>query len=269
MPFLLVAPSLFLVGAFFLLPLALSVQGAFAGPGGTFTLAHFATAFGLYRNDMLVTLAVTVCATLLIGAGAIAIGGYLTLGGNARARAILAWLYRWPLFIPFIVAGQCMRGFLGQNGLMNSALVAAGMPEAWSQSFLDWRGIVITFVWKQLPFATLLIAGAMAALDRSQIEAASNLGAGRLRVLWGVVLPQVSRNITVALILSFVTMMGVLSVPLMISGQSPSMLTIPMAWRINSLGDYATANALGVLACLMTGAVAWIWLRQAAAEKSR
>ena len=181
MPFLLVAPSLFLVGAFFLLPLALSVQGAFAGPGGTFTLAHFATAFGLYRNDMLVTLAVTVCATLLIGAGAIAIGGYLTLGGNARARAILAWLYRWPLFIPFIVAGQCMRGFLGQNGLMNSALVAAGMPEAWSQSFLDWRGIVITFVWKQLPFATLLIAGAMAALDRSQIEAASNLGAGRLR----------------------------------------------------------------------------------------
>jgi putative spermidine/putrescine transport system permease protein len=268
MPLLLVAPSLLLVGAFFLVPLGLSVHGAFNGPEG-WTLQHFRLALGLYRNDVLVTLAITSCATLLIGLGAVAIGGYLALGRSQTARSVLGWLYRWPLFIPFIVAGQCMRGFLGQNGLMNSALMAAGMPEAWAQSFLDWRGIVITFVWKQLPFATLLIAGAMSALDRAQIEAAQNLGAGRLRLLLGIVLPQVARNVTVALILAFVTMMGVLSVPLMISGQSPSMLTIPMAWRINSLGDYGTANALGVIACLMTGAVAWIWLRQAAREKAR
>ena len=58
---------------------------------------------------------------------------------------------------------------------------------------LDWRGIVITFVWKQTPFVALLVAGAMASLDRSTIEAARNLGAGRLRILLEIVLPQVRR----------------------------------------------------------------------------
>jgi ABC-type spermidine/putrescine transport system permease subunit I len=142
------------------------------------------------------------------------------------------------------------------------------MPQEWAQSFLDWRGIVITFVWKQLPFATLLVAGAMASLDRSGIEAAQNLGAGRARILLGIVLPQVARSVMVALVLSFVTMMSVLSVPMMISGQSPSMLTVAMAWRINSLGDYGTANALGLIACFATGAVAWIWLRESARERA-
>jgi ABC-type Fe3+ transport system permease subunit len=76
------------------------------------------------------------------------------------------------------------------------------------------------------------------------------------------------RNVMVALVLSFVTMMSVLSVPLMISGQSPTMLTVAMAWRINSFGDYGTANALGLVSCVLTGLVAWIWLRQAAREKA-
>jgi len=29
-------------------------------------------------------------------------------------------------------------------------------------SLLDWRGIIVTFVWKQAPFVALLLAGSMA-----------------------------------------------------------------------------------------------------------
>ncbi|WP_439551310.1 ABC transporter permease [Falsiroseomonas sp.] len=269
LPYLLLAPALFVVGAFFLVPLAFSVIGAFEGPQGP-TLANLTNAASLYRMDVAFTLLIVAASTALTGLGAVAIGGYLTLGRSRLALRLLGAMYRWPLFIPFIVAAQAMRGFIGQNGLMNNTLIWIGlMPQEWAQSFLDWRGIVITFVWKQLPFATLLVAGAMAALDRSGIEAAQNLGAGRLRILLGIVLPQVARNIMVALVLSFVTMMSVLSVPMMISGQSPTMLTVAMAWRINSFGDYGTANALGLVSCILTGLVAWIWLRQAAAERAR
>jgi hypothetical protein len=35
----------------------------------------------------------------LIAVLSIAIAGYLTLGENPRAVAVLRWLYRWPLFI--------------------------------------------------------------------------------------------------------------------------------------------------------------------------
>ena len=103
-----------------------------------------------------------------------------------------------------------------------------------------------------MPFVTLLLAGAMASLDRATIEAGRNLGASRLRVLVELVLPQVAQTLLVGLVLSFVTMLSVLSVPMMVAGSQPTMLTVDMAFRINAYGDYATANALGVISYVIT-----------------
>ena len=106
----------------------------------------------------------------------------------------------------------------------------------------------------------------MASLDRSTIDAARNLGASRLRILIEIIVPQIRPTLVVGLILSFVTMMSVLSVPMMISGESPTMMTVDMAFRINFYGDYGTANALGFISYVMTGAVAWIYLSRAVQE---
>ena len=157
---------------------------AFRGKHRGFTLDPFSEAFDLYTTDLLFTLAIVLLSTVLIGLLSIAIAGCLTLGENPRAVAILRWLYRWPLFIPFIVTGQVMRTFLAKNGMLNHVLIGSGLIEPLSaQSLLDWRGIVVAFVWKQAPFVTLLVAGAMASLEPQHIEAARNLGARRLRVL--------------------------------------------------------------------------------------
>ena len=126
----------------------------------------------------------TSCA--LTALAAVAIAGTLTLGENPLARRHrCAALYRWPLFIPFIVAAQCMRTFLAKNGLMNNTFVSLGLMEPLQAvSFLDWRGIIITFVWKQTPFVALLLAGAHGlARPRDASRPARNLGASRLRIL--------------------------------------------------------------------------------------
>jgi ABC-type Fe3+ transport system permease subunit len=195
---------------------------------------------------------------------AIAIAGYLTLGEHPATRAALRWLYRWPLFIPFVVAGQIMRTFLAKNGMLNHVLVGSGWIEPLqAQSLLDWRGIVIAFVWKQAPFVTLLLAGAMASVEGTHIEAARNLGASRARVLFGIVLPQVKGTLLVGLVLSFVTMLSVLSVPLMINPNSPTMMTVDVAYRISTHGDYAVANALCLVSLLFASLGAWVYLRHA------
>jgi ABC-type spermidine/putrescine transport system permease subunit II len=189
---LLTAPALAIVALFFVLPLGMSFVLAFRGKAGGFTLEHFDKVFDLYTTDLLFTLAITLLSTVLIGFFAIAIAGYLTLGENPRAVAILRWLYRWPLFIPFIVTAQVMRTFLAKNGMLNHALIGGGFIEPLAaQSLLDWRGIVIAFVWKQVPFVTLLVAGAMASLESQHIEAARNLGARAAARAVDIVLPQV------------------------------------------------------------------------------
>jgi len=260
----LVSPALFIVAAFFIVPLCVSFALAFRAKDGSLTLEHFAKAFDLYTNDLVFSLAIVVLSSALIALAAVVIAGYLTLGENPRAVAALRWLYRWPLFIPFVVAGQVMRTFLAKNGMLNHVLIGAGLIEPLqAQSLLDWRGIVVAFVWKQAPFVTLLVAGAMASLDRQHIEAARNLGAPRWRVLWDIVLPQVRGTVLVGVVLSFVTMLSVLSVPLMINPNSPTMITVDVAYRINTHSDYAVANALCLLSLLVAAGGAAFYLRHA------
>lgn len=266
---LLVAPALALVIALFIYPLGFSVASAFTDPAsGGASLVNFYKAFELYSIDIAYTLFIVITATALTALASIAIAGYLTMGETPWLVTGLAWLYRWPLFIPFIVAAQCMRTFLAKNGLMNNTFVGLGVLDpSQTASLLDWRGVLITFVWKQTPFVALLLAGAMASLDRATIEAARNLGASRLRTLVEVVLPQVGPTLMVGSILSFVTMLSVLSVPVMVAGSQPTMLTVDMAFRINAYGDYNVANALGVISYLMTAVTAWIYLRQSVRDQ--
>lgn len=260
---LLVLPALTVIALLFILPMVMSGIGAFQLEGGHLGLGNFQKAFDLYAKDILFTVVIVSLSSALVGIFSVAIGGYLTLGGNPMAIAILRWLYRWPMFIPFIVVGQILRTFLSKSGLMNSTAVSLGLISPIdTTSFLDWRGIVFAFVWKQTPFVAMLVAGAMASINRDNIEAARNLGAGRLRILFEILVPQVAVTVTVGLVLSFVTMMSVLSVPMMINAQSPTMLTADIAFRVNAYGDYGVANALGIISLVLACSVAWIYLRQ-------
>ncbi|MFB9948830.1 ABC transporter permease [Rhizobium puerariae] len=264
----LVFPALAVIALLFILPLIMSAVGAFQVEGA-FGWGNFTKTFDLYTKDIVFTVVIIALSTVLIGIASITIGGYLTLGEHPVAVAVLRWLYRWPMFIPFIVVGQILRTFLAKNGMMNNTLINLGLLTPLdAQSFLDWRGIVIAFVWKQTPFVALLVAGAMASVNRDTIEAARNLGASRLRVLIEILVPQVAMTLTVGLILSFVTMMSVLSVPLMINAQTPTMLTADIAFRVNSYGDYGVANALGLISLVLASSVAWIYLRASLKERA-
>ncbi len=143
---LLIAPGLALVAGLFIYPLSFSLISAFTGPEGGFSLQSFGKAWELYSGDVLFTVVIVFSSCVFTGLAAIVIAGTLTLGENRYIVGTLKALYRWPLFIPFIVAAQCMRTFLAKNGLMNNTFVSLGLMEPLQAvSFLDWRGIIATF----------------------------------------------------------------------------------------------------------------------------
>ena len=117
---LLVAPALAMVLALFVYPLELSLVSAFTTKYGEPSFDNFTKALELYGTDIVFTFVIVTVSTLLIGLFAAAIGGYLVLGAHPVAVSVLKNLYRWPLFIPFIVAAQCMRTFLAKNGIMQT-----------------------------------------------------------------------------------------------------------------------------------------------------
>ncbi|WP_039055719.1 sugar ABC transporter permease [Enterobacter sp. Bisph1] len=265
---LLVGPATLLIAVFFLWPLGFSLLSAFSSDTQLLTLAHFEKVFTLYSNDIVFTLLIVLVSLAILALLSITISAVIVLSPFRGIVKALAFLYRLPLFIPFIVTAQMMRTFLAKNGLMNNVLVASGLLTPMeTTSLLGWSGIIITFVWKQMAFTTLLISGAMSAVDQSHILAAKNLGASRLRILLDIILPQVLPTIGVAMVLSTVTMMSVLSVPLMIGTGTPTMMTVDMAFRVNSYGDYPVANAMGVISYLLCAALSWFYLRHSLQAK--
>ena len=264
----LVTPAALMVGIFFLYPLCFSLYSAVTLDGGQLTLTHLSKAFELYSKDMLFTIFIVLISVSILTVLSITIASLIVLSPFPSLVKILGFLYRLPLFIPFIVTAQMMRTFLAKNGLMNNAFIEVGMLTPMETiSFLGWIGIIITFVWKQMAFSTLLISGAMAALDDAQIRSARNLGGSRFRILIEIILPQITPSIGVAMVLSTVTIMSVLSVPLMIGTGSPTMMTADMAFRVNSYGDYHVANALGLVSYAICAGLAWFYLRHNLKDK--
>ena len=138
--------------------------------------------------------------------------------------------------------------------------IAGGLIEPLAaQSVLDWRGIVIAFVWKQAPFVTLLLAGAMASIDRQHIEPRATSAprdcaccsrsccrrsrepAGRRRA--------VVRHDAVGAV-------GAADD----QPNAPTMITVDIAYRINTHGDYGVANALCLASLALAAAGAWFYL---------
>jgi ABC-type sugar transport system permease subunit len=110
-----VTPALAMVLARFVYPLGYSLVSAFTARDGAERLENFIKAFDLYGTDILFTVVIVVVSTVLTGILAGLISGYLVLGAHPKAVIVLRWLYRWPLFIPFTVAAQCMRTSLART----------------------------------------------------------------------------------------------------------------------------------------------------------
>jgi ABC-type Fe3+ transport system permease subunit len=266
--YLLVAPAALMISLLFIWPMGASLVTAFTGKQAEFSLEPMRKVFSLYSHDIVFSVVIVLVSLVLLAVISVTVSAVVVLSPWQKVVRLLGLLYRLPLFIPFIVTAQMMRTFLAKNGLMNNALVATGLATPLETvSFLGWKGIIITFVWKQFAFVTLLVAGAMAAVDPAQIQAARNLGASRIRILFTIILPQVLPTLGVALVLSTVMMLSVLSVPLMIGTGSPGMLTVDMAFRVNSYGDYPVASALGIVSWGICAVLSWFYLRYSLKEK--
>jgi len=55
---------------------------------------------------------------------------------------------------------------------------------------------------------------------------------------------------------------------MMINPNSPTMMTVDVAYRISSHGDYAVANALCLLSLIIAAVGAWFYLRHAVKQSA-
>jgi len=261
--FLLLIPALMVLLLLYIYPLIRAIALSFTDEMGNFTLANYNKSFDLYARDILYTLGITLVTVGVTFVISILIASYLRF----KQWKFLDYMYRLPLFIPFLIVGHAMRIFLAQHGTMNSLLTRIFRIEELPGYSGLWVGLVATFVWVMVPFSTLIILGAFKALDDSYIEAAQNLGSSKWRIIKDILIPLARPSIMVAMVLTFVRTISSITIPLMVGPNNPNMITVDMMFRVNYFSDWKVANALGVISYLIVMVLAIYYLRFMVTER--
>ncbi len=261
-PLALLLPATVLMLALYAWPFVSSVYRSFLAKDGTLTLANYGKAFELYFRDVAFSVEVAILSTAIAAVLSITLSAYVRLTSGHIAR-LIGLLYRLPIFIPFVVVGQMMRTFLAPHGLLNIFLAQLGLVDLNAPlQLFNMQGLVLSFVWKQAPFMTLIILGGFQMIDDAYLEAARSVGANVLRVILKVLMPMNRASISVAVILAFTSTIGTFTLPFMlIGGRVPTTVTVDIAHRVTYFGDWGVANALGVLSYLMVLITAIYYLR--------
>ena len=207
---LLLAPSLLLIGGLILYPilynlwLSLFDKHAFMPVQRFVGLQHYRYFAGdpefwasFYYGT--VYAAVTMVLQLVLGVAAA-----LLLNETFRGRGLLRGVVLFPYLIPTIVAVILWKWLLNDSyGLVNHLLLAVGaiqMPVAWLGKDHIMTSLVITSVWQFFPFVVVTYLARLQTIPPELYEAARVDGASAWRRFRHVTLPQ-TRNVLFVIVL--------------------------------------------------------------------
>ena len=154
------------------------------------------------RNSLVVGLHAAAFATLL---GTLAAFGLFL--GRVSSRIPLAIL-SLPLVVPAVIAGLAMYFAFAMIGLTSTL-----------------AGLILAHTVLALPYVVVTVLASLQGFDRTQLRAATSLGAPFHIVLRRVVLPQISAAVAAGALFAFATSFDELIVALFIAG--PEQFTLP------------------------------------------
>ncbi|HEM7143265.1 ABC transporter permease subunit [Providencia stuartii] len=175
-----------------------------------FSLAFWANIIG--DSVLLSALYYTVKVSVLGAFGAVLLSYpiALWLRQPMYGKEVVIGVLRAPMFIPGLVAAFLFVNIIAYHGVINSLLQLLGItdsPLRMQNDDFGW-GVIILQIWKNLPFALILVSGAVNSIRDEILDAASNFGANRWRRFVDVVFPLTLPAVQVSLILIFIGAVG-------------------------------------------------------------
>ena len=109
-----------------------------------------------------------------------------------------------------------------------------------------WNVLAIQ-IWKNLPFQLLIIASVLETIRTDIEDAARNLGASPLRVIWHIILPLSVPGILIAVVLVFILTFGDYAITRVAGPVYPSSLSVLMYTEAFTLQQWGAAACIGMV----------------------
>ena len=191
-------------------------------------------------------------------------------GKNVAMLLVIAPFFVMPTVSALIWKNMIMHPVYG---LISLGLKKLGLPA------IDWfadypmLSIIIIVSWEWIPFAFLILVTAIKSLDVEQKEAAAIDGAGSLTQFWYIVLPHLSRAITVVIMIETIFLLGIFAEIYVTTSGGPGNATTTLTFLVYALGlqqfDAGLASAGGILAVILANIVSIFLVRMLAKNLSQ
>ncbi|SAL44490.1 ABC spermidine/putrescine transporter, inner membrane subunit [Caballeronia cordobensis] len=189
-----------------------------------------------------------ICAVLL----AIPVALAMARTESRLARRLLLAGVLLPLLVNLLLQGYGWLVMLGPAGMLNHALLAAGVIRRPLQWLYRENGVLLGLIQTAFPLAVLPLASAMRAISRSYEEAAATLGATRGQTLRHIVLPLAMPGLVSGALLVFAYNASAFAVPLLLGGRRVPMLAVLVHDQVAPLLNWPAASASGVVLMVAT-----------------
>ena len=265
-------PLILWQGLFFVGPLAFMVAMSFFLVKNyrmepAFDLGNWAKTLGrpIFWDSYFFTMRLAVGATVLTTLAAFPASFYLSFKASETFRRWAVFLLIIPFFTSYLVRIFAWQVILAHEGAINAFLSLFGLGPFTMLNTVF--GTMIGYLTLCLPLAVILQTFSLNGVDRRLVEAAHNLGCGRFRTIFSVILPLAKTGFVVAAVFCFILSFGDFVAPYYLGGSKPPTLSIMIIDTSKSGQQWprAAVVALMMIATLMAvafSAIGYAYRRQ-------
>ena len=269
-----ISPAVLLLLAWMLVPLCMTVYFSFLrynllSPGATPFVGwenyYWFITDPSFTDAVYNTLALVGGVLLVTVIGGI--GFALLLDRPMFATGIIRIMVIAPFFVmPTVSALVWKNMFMNPvNGIFGQLANSLGFAPIDFFGHYPLASIIFIVSWMWLPFATLILLTAMQSLDQEQLEAAEMDGASWINRFWFIMLPHLSRAITVVILIQTIFLLSIFAEILVTTNGGPGTATTNLTYLIyvSSLlqFDVGLGSAGGVFAIILANIVAIFLMR--------
>lgn len=179
----------------------------------------------------------------------------------ARWKSLLTLLVVAPLLISIVTRAYGWMIILGDAGIVNDVLRAAGLIDRPLQIMFTTGAVTVGLVHVQLPFMVLSIQASLERIDPALLDAAGTLGAGRLRAVAEVVAPLALPGIVAGATLVFSLCMTAFVTPTLMGGSGANVLTTLAYHQFVTVFDWPFGAAIATALFVLSAGLIALFLR--------
>ncbi|MDI6618636.1 MAG: ABC transporter permease subunit [Clostridiales bacterium] len=131
---------------------------------------------------------------------------------QSRFKKFIQTVTYLPHFLSWIIVAGIMLIWLADSGLLTKALYHMHIVDDTSNMLANanyfWAISVISELWKEFGWNSIIYLAAIAGIDMELFEAARIDGAGKFRQIWNITLPSIAPTVVLMLILSISGLFG-------------------------------------------------------------